>query len=226
MKSLSQALHPRRLRQRVSAWINVPGGDTYDRLTATRKQALLGDLHGSLLEIGPGAGPNLRYYPPDVSWVGVEPNPNVHPHLLRSVRALGKSSQQFRVVPGDPAGRRLPAMDESVDVVVSTLVLCSVPDPEESLREIVRVLKPGGRFVFLEHVAAPRGTRLRGWQDTLAPVWASATDGCHLNRETWNAITLVGFAEVEMSISEHAAVCEARRCLRCDLEFTQPDGGQ
>src|SRR5690242_6004104 len=74
---------------------------------------------------------------------------------------------------------RLPAEDDSVDAVVSTLVLCSACDPARVLREIRRVLKPGGRFVFLEHVAAPQGTRLRTVQRWIRPVWRRIADGCH-----------------------------------------------
>jgi SAM-dependent methyltransferase len=185
-------------RKRLSAWMDVRSGDAYDRFTAMRKRALFGSLHGDVLEIGPGAGPNLRYYPHDVRWVGVEPNPYMRRYLLQSIRALGRPAEHFRVDPGDPSGSRLPARSGSVDAVVGTLVLCSVPNPEDTLQEILRVLKPGGRFVFMEHVAAPRGTRLRAWQDFLQPVWTLVTGGCHPNRETWETISRAGFARVEL----------------------------
>ena len=185
--------------------MNAHSGTEYEAAAAGRKRALLGGLHGDVLEIGPGDGPNLRYFSPDVRWVGVEPNPFMHPYLQRAIAAQGGPAQNYRIEAGDPAGR-LPAGDASVDAVVSTLVLCSVAQPEAMLREILRVLKPGGKFAFLEHVAAQPGTRLRRWQDFLAPVWAFTADGCHPNRETWKTITQAGFGEVQLE------------------QFTYPDG--
>ena len=86
---------------------------------------------------------------------------------------------------------------DSADFVVSTLVLCSVNDAAAALREILRVLKPGGRFVFVEHVAAPKGSRLRRWQRRLKGLWRRIGDGCEPDRETWKVIEAAGFAEVE-----------------------------
>jgi SAM-dependent methyltransferase len=159
---------------------------------------LLGDLHGTVLEIGPGAGPNLRYYPSDVNWLGVEPNPYMHPYLNQAIISLGRPDGRFRVDPGDTGGVRLPAPDASMDAVVSTLVLCSVPNPDATLQEILRVLKPGGKFVFIEHVAAQDGTRLRSFQNFLQPLWTFVGDGCHPNRETWSAISQAGFSHVDI----------------------------
>ncbi len=178
--------------------MNAQSSAKYEVAAAGRKRALLGGLHGDVLEIGPGDGPNLRYFAPDVRWVGVEPNPYMHPYLQRTIASLRRAAQSYRIETGDPAGRRLPAGDASVDAVVSTLVLCSVDRPEEMLREILRVLKPGGKFVFLEHVAAQPGTRMRWWQDFLTPAWAFTSDGCHPNRETWVTIAQAGFGEVQL----------------------------
>jgi SAM-dependent methyltransferase len=191
---------PRRgsLGQRWYAWADAHSGSSYETFITGRKQALFGGLHGSVLEIGPGTGPNLRYYGADVRWVGVEPNPFMHPYLQQSIRALGRQAEHFRIEPGDPGGVRLPAGDGSVDAVVGTLVLCSVTNPEESLQEILRVLKPGGRFVFIEHVAAERGSRQRALQNFLQPLWSLVSGNCHPNRETWETIGRAGFARVEL----------------------------
>ena len=185
------------LRQRLFAFMNAHMG-TDDLSTASRKQALFGGLHGDVLEIGPGTGPNLAFYPADVRWVGVEPNPFMYPYLLQAIRELGRAVECFHIDPGDPQGVRLPADGSNLDAVVSTLVLCSVPHPEDSLQEILRILKPGGRFVFIEHVAAPRGTPLRAFQNLIQPVWTLVGDGCHPNRETWEMISRAGFAQVEI----------------------------
>jgi SAM-dependent methyltransferase len=194
---VAEVARRRALIQRLFAWTTAHQ-DTYEASMMARKRALFGDLHGAILEIGPGAGYNLRYYPADARWVGVEPNPFMHPYLEKSIRELHRPAEHFYIDPGDPLGVRLPADDESVDAAVSTLVLCSVPYPEESLQEIWRVLKPGGRFAFIEHVAAPSGTRLRSFQDFFQPVWTLLADGCHPNRETWQAISQAGFGRVEL----------------------------
>ncbi|WP_114313923.1 class I SAM-dependent methyltransferase [Thermus caldifontis] len=156
-----------------------------------RKELLRG-LAGKVLEIGPGTGINLAYMPDGVYWLGLEPNPYFHPHLKRALKLKG--------LPGEillGQAEAIPLPEGSVDTVVATLVLCSVGEPRRALAEILRVLRPGGRFVFLEHVAAPQGSRLRRAQDLLCPLWAFLGDGCHPNRETLALIREAGFARVE-----------------------------
>ena len=87
--------------------------------------------------------------------------------------------------------------DNSVDAVVCTLVLCTVPDPGEIIREAYRVLKPGGRFIFIEHVAADEGTLLRRVQNILKHPWHWTFEGCHTNRETGNLLEASDFSTVE-----------------------------
>jgi SAM-dependent methyltransferase len=186
-----------RLAQRLFAWMIAHEGAN-DPATDARKRALFGRLRGAILEIGPGAGSNLRFLSPDSLWVGVEPNPYMIPYLRRAIQAQGGPTGRFSIDPGDPQGIRLPAGDASLDAVISTLVMCSVTDPAQTLQEILRVLKPGGRFAFIEHVAAPTGTRLRSAQDLIQPLWSVCGDGCHPNRETGNAIARAGFSRVEL----------------------------
>jgi ubiquinone/menaquinone biosynthesis C-methylase UbiE len=164
----------------------------YERLMAQRKRALLGNLSGNVLELGPGTGPNLGYYGEGVRWIGIEPNPYMHPYLRRQAARQGLSVELH-----GGKGERIEAEDESVDAVVTTLVFCSVQDAAQTLREILRVLKPGGRFVFIEHVAARRGTALRRAQQLLRPVWNWIADGCCPDRETWVAVERAGFARVD-----------------------------
>lgn len=168
-------------------------GDGYERLVEARKRAFLGDLHGTVVEIGPGTGPNLRYLPPDARVVGLEPNPHMHGYLRDEAGRLDRPVD-LRAVRAQAAD--LP--DGCADAVVSTLVLCSVDGLDDALGEILRILKPGGRFVFIEHVAAPRGTWLRRFQGWIRPLWKAVGDGCRPDRETGERIREAGFARVEV----------------------------
>jgi ubiquinone/menaquinone biosynthesis C-methylase UbiE len=175
------------------AWLLSHGEGTDRSLYGERKRDLLGDLGGTVVEIGPGAGVNLPYYGGDVRWIGVEPNVHFHPRLRRKAQRLGLDA----AVHGGVA-ERLPLPDASADAVVSTLVLCSVDDPAAALAEVRRVLKPGGRFVFIEHVAAPGGSLLRRVQRWVRPAWGALADGCRPDRETGRVIASAGFAEVQI----------------------------
>ena len=186
----------RGLRQRLFAWMHaqesaVEGG--YDAAVAPYKRRLFGDLSGTVLEIGAGTGENFSFYPPGIHWIGVEPNAYMHPRLLKTAQQYGIAGELRSV-----AAERLPVEDGSVDAVVSTLVLCSVSDPAGVLREILRALRPGGRFVFVEHVAAPDHSRLWWLQKLIKPAWVVVADGCHPDRATGAAIERAGFARVEI----------------------------
>jgi ubiquinone/menaquinone biosynthesis C-methylase UbiE len=179
--------------QRLFAAMMARGSVASEPLVAERKRALLGELRGSVLEIGPGTGVNLTYYQPDVQWLGIEPNPHMHTYVQQAAAQLGRAIELRR-----GTAEQLPVADESVDAVVGTLVLCSVPNPAATLHEIKRVLKPGGRFVFVEHVAAPRGTWMRRFQRWISPLWNMLGDGCHPDRETWTVIEDAGFTRVQL----------------------------
>lgn len=178
--------------KRLVPWLLARGNASYERWIAGRKRRLFGELRGVVVEIGPGAGANLRYLGSDVHWIGVEPNPYARPYLER---AAGEAGVAHEVREG--CAERLPVDAASADAVIGTLVLCSVEDMAGALREIRRVLKPGGRFVFIEHVAAPVGTWRRRLQRWVRPLWRVLADGCHPDRETLQAIRTAGFARVE-----------------------------
>ena len=199
MNRSSKTLPPhRRLYKRLMAALLSQGSRAFASAIAPRKEALLRDLGGDVLEIGPGGGANFAYYSPQMRWVGVEPNPYMHDYL-RAAAAQYPFAIDIRL----GSAEELPAADNSIDAVVSTHVLCSVPNQARALAEIQRVLKPGGRFIFIEHVAAPRGTRQRQLQDWVRPVWQALADGCHPNLETWQAINAAGFATLDY---EHFAM--------------------
>ncbi len=191
---MSAAPHPApTFPQRFQAWCLVHACPVYEKSVAPYKRALLGELSGAILEIGPGTGVNLSYYPQTVRWIGIEPNPLLHPHLRVALDARNIAGE-FRF--GSAASLDVP--DASFDTVVSTLVLCTVPDVAATLREILRVLRPGGRFVFIEHVAAPPGTFTHRVQRFVKPVWRYFGDGCQPDRETWKSIQSAGFSSLHL----------------------------
>lgn len=174
------------------AWLLAHGERADRRIYGARKRDLLGGLAGTVVEIGAGAGPNARYLAAGTRWIAVEPNVHFHRRLRQSAEAAGLD---LEIVPG--VAERLPLADGSVDAVVSTLVLCSVDRVPAALAEVRRVLKPGGRFVFIEHVAAREGTGLRWLQRALRGPWGVIADGCQPDRETLAAIRDAGFSRVE-----------------------------
>jgi len=153
------------------------------------RHELIAPLAGDVLEIGSGTGANLRHYGPGVRRLVLsEPEPNMRRRLLARVDADRPGAEVV-----EHAADGLPFDAASFDAVVCTLVLCSVPRPDAVLAEARRLLKPGGRFVFIEHVAAEdRPQRLR-WQRRIEPVWVRVADGCHLTRRTEQLIEAAGF---------------------------------
>jgi ubiquinone/menaquinone biosynthesis C-methylase UbiE len=180
--------------QRVFARIQASGeSPEYHAAVEGYKRRLFGDLHGTVVELGAGTGENFGFLPKDARWIGVEPNLFMHPYLKAAAEKHGVEPDIRALV-----AERLPLDDNSVDAVFCSLVFCSVNDQNGALREILRVLKPGGRFAFIEHVAAPRGTWTRRWQRFVRPVWSRLLDGCQPDRETHNTIRNAGFASVEL----------------------------
>ncbi len=153
-----------------------------------RRRALLASAEGRVLELGAGTGENFKHYPPQVSEVvAVEPDP----HMRRqAARRVGETVAEVELV--DAAGESLPFEAGSFDTVVATLVLCSVDDPEQTLSELRRVLRPGGQLLFLEHVRASTEGLAR-WEDRLERPWMAVGGGCRPNRETGEAIEGNGF---------------------------------
>ncbi len=148
------------------------------------RRQLLSEAQGRTLEIGAGTGANLDLYPTAVrELVLVEPDPHMLGKLGSKLR--GGAGRPARLVKA-PAGD-LPFEDSSFDTVVFTLVLCTVPDPPAALLEACRVLRPGGRMLFLEHVRS-EDANLASWQDRLERPWCFLGDGCHCNRDTVAAI--------------------------------------
>ncbi|MDQ2826640.1 MAG: class I SAM-dependent methyltransferase [Actinomycetota bacterium] len=151
---------------------------------AQRRAALLAGARGTVLEIGAGTGSNLAAYPPVGRLLLSEPAPTMRSHLVRRV-----AGQASAAVVLDAPAASLPLPTSSVDTVVSTMVLCTVPDLDAALAEVVRVLRVGGRLLFVEHVAAPEQTPLRRWQQRLVEPWAVFAMGCRCDRDVLGAIS-------------------------------------
>lgn len=151
------------------------------------RKDLLGSLRGDVLEVGTGTGRNLDHYPKEALGRLVLAEPDPHMRKKLEARAQG---ERFEIVSW--TAERLDTKDASFDVVVSTLVLCSVADAARSLAEIRRVLRPGGKLVFLEHVISDDLSRRR-WQRRLEPLWSPIAGNCHLTRDTESAIASAGF---------------------------------
>jgi ubiquinone/menaquinone biosynthesis C-methylase UbiE len=172
-----------------AALYDLVGASAERRWMGDRRRRLLAGARGAVLEIGGGTGANLAHYR-DVDRVTIaEPDP-----FMRS--RIGPKLEDTRVpVEVSAAGAEaLPFPDGIFDTVVSTLVLCTVPDQAAVLDEVRRVLRPGGRLLFIEHVRAA-GSMAR-WQDRLEPLWRRLLGGCHPNRDTVAAIEDAGF-EIE-----------------------------
>jgi ubiquinone/menaquinone biosynthesis C-methylase UbiE len=142
------------------------------------RRALLARAEGAVLELGAGTGLNLPYYPAGVELVLTEPEPAMRAILERRMARSGRAARVLAA----PA-EALPFGDATFDTVVSTMVLCTVQDVEAAIAEARRVLKPGGRLLFVEHVRA-QSPRLARWQDRLARPWAAFAQGCHCNLDT------------------------------------------
>lgn len=171
-----------RVWPRVAAQLDARGG------VAHRRQLLAG-LAGRVIEVGAGDGRNFAHYPSTVSDViAVEPEP----HLRERARAAADRAP-VPVTVVDGVAEALPASDDAVDAGVVAVVLCSVADQAAALGEIARVLRPGGRLRFFEHVAADGRAHRRVQQVLDATLWPRLFGGCHTARDTVTAIADAGF---------------------------------
>jgi SAM-dependent methyltransferase len=154
-----------------------------------RRSTLVSRARGRVVEIGAGTGLNIAHYPDGIDeLVLMEPEPAMRRRLAHR---LQRHARVARIV--DAPAERLPLADASVDTVVSTLVLCTVADPERALREIARVLRPGGQLLFVEHVRAS-SRLLAAWQGHLFEPWRRFAGGCCCNRPTGELMRACGFA--------------------------------
>jgi SAM-dependent methyltransferase len=188
---MSPPASTRRIALRPHRWFaalyDVMGGPIERGPLGRRRAALIRPLSGQVLDLGAGSGANFPLYSPSAHVVAVEPDPYMLRRALRR-RALTSSG---RLDLCQAVGEALPFRDTSFDAVVATLVLCTVADPEQTLHEVRRVLRPGGHLYFLEHVRADG--LLGRVQDAIRPLWSYFGGGCVVNRRTEATLRRVGF---------------------------------
>ena len=159
---------------------------------ASYRRSLLADVSGDVLEIGFGTGLNLAYYPDSVrSLTIIDPNPGVHRLAQKRLQKTPLPITQKQI-----GGEALPFENHQFDSVVSTWTLCSIPDVDRAIAEAHRVLKPGGKFYFIEHGRSDR-PGVQKWQDRITPLQKKLADGCHLNRPIQDLVA-VKFPDINL----------------------------
>ena len=181
-------------RGRFNAWF-FQAFDRYINFVTRghKSRAFSGIGPGTILELGPGVGANFAHIPPDARVLAVEPNVAMHQRLTERAAARGVELELIAA----PA-EVLPIPDDTVDEVICSLVLCTVEDPARTLAEVRRVLRPGGTFRFVEHVAAHPATPRRWIQWALATPGSWIYEGCQLGRDTGRLIEAAGFTRTDI----------------------------
>ena len=179
--------------------LSYVGAYFYDKIMQATEDAclidwrrdLLKQVHGHVLEIGAGTGASLALYPQraDIQLHLAEPDEHMRAQL---VKKLAHSHFADATVLSCSA-ENIDSEDNAYDFVFVSLVCCSVNDVPKALGEIKRVMKPSGRLLFLEHVAAPQGSKRRMWQNLFNPAWGKLAGNCHLNRDTEKSLLDAGF---------------------------------
>ena len=152
------------------------------------RERVIGAAEGRVLEVGVGSGMNLPFYRPPVREVlALEPAPRLVTMARNASRATSMPVSFL-----EASAEAIPLDEQSVDTVVTTWTLCSIPQAAIALADMRRVLRPGGKLLFVEHGLAP-DEAVRRWQDRLTPAWRYISGGCHLNRPIRSLIEGAGF---------------------------------
>jgi SAM-dependent methyltransferase len=193
----------------TNSWIRSAPSE--DKNLRCFKLKLFEQVSGAVLELGPGTGVNFSYFPRNISWMGVEPNTTFQKILSENPNR----PDNFQLV-----NNIKDIQSESINTVVSSIVLCSVQDLKQTLLEIKRVLKKGGYFLCVEHIGAPRGSFLRFAQYIIKPFSKFFGGGCEPDRDILQAIQETGFSEIKSSLHKvhftplifsPTLVCSARK---------------
>jgi ubiquinone/menaquinone biosynthesis C-methylase UbiE len=152
------------------------------------RSEIIPQARGDVLEVGIGSGLNLPFYSNKAAQVrGVDPSNEL---LQMAHKRAGSTNIPVELL--NASAEELPFPDQAVDTIVMTWTLCSIPDPTRALAEMLRVLKPGGNLLFVEHGIAPE-SNVRAWQNRINPPWTAVAGGCNLNRKIDDLISAAGF---------------------------------
>lgn len=185
---------------RFNAWFFDAFDGLIDWSLRRLKRDLYRDLPDEIVEIGPGVGANFRYYRPGTTVIAIEPNEQMHERLIRNAQKAG-----IDLVLRRDLAEHTGLGGESADVVISCLVLCTVEEPETAVSEALRILRPGGRLILLEHILG-RGPALRLVQRLVARPWRWLFEGCELSRDTAEIVRTAGFSSTEIAEKTHLTV--------------------
>lgn len=181
------------VRGRFNAWLLDALDGYMHRKYGPLKARLFGTVPSTVVDLGAGPGANFRYFPPGTRVIAVEPSAHMHARLRRKARHYGLALEIH-----EAGGETLALPDASVDLVCASLVLCTVPDPPRVVAEVRRVLRPGGRFVTIEHVAAPPGSGTAALQRAIRRPWRWMFEGCELCNQTPAVLRAAGFHTVRI----------------------------
>ncbi len=181
------------VRGRFNSWLLGALDDYMHARYGEAKTRLLKGAPPVVLEIGPGSGANLRYYAPGTRVIAIEPNARMHERLRRRAEQFGVALDIHPV-----GAEHIDVATHSVDLACATLVLCSVANPAAVVAEMRRVLRPGGRFVLIEHVVAPSGSLIASLQRAISSPWRWVFEGCNLCNNTTAILEEAGFHRVEI----------------------------
>ncbi|MDO5981148.1 class I SAM-dependent methyltransferase [Flavivirga spongiicola] len=181
------------IRGPINAFIFKMLSGYMDRLFGNSKRELFKNHPETVVEIGSGAGANMRYLKKGTRLIAIEPNIYMHNNLKKSAEKYGIDLEIKSLM-----GEAIDLPDASYDFVVCTLVLCTVHDPLQCLQQIKRILKPSGIFIFIEHVEARENTMLSFIQSLIHKPWHWFFEGCHTNRNTKQLLESVGFSKLEL----------------------------
>ena len=175
----------------INSWIFMVLSGYMDYLFGKAKRELFKNHPKTVVEIGPGAGANMRYFEKGTKLIAIEPNIHMHSNLRKSAQKYGIHLEIRTIV-----GEAIDLPNNSIDFVVCTLAMCTVADPTKCVEQIKRVLKPSGIFVFIEHVKAKENTILAWVQNLTFKPWHWFFEGCNTKRDTKTLLKSAGFSSL------------------------------
>jgi ubiquinone/menaquinone biosynthesis C-methylase UbiE len=183
----------KKLSQKLLAFILKKTDKINRNIYHKKKKFLFKNLKGTIAELGPGTGLNLEYYPKNIKWIGIEPNSDLREEITNKAKKL----KMKNIIVKNATAEKIPIKSNSVETVISTLMLCSVKDVKKTIKEVHRILKPNGKFIFIEHVAGKPNTLRKSTQNLLAKSpYLIISDNCHPNRDIGNEIKKSKFKSV------------------------------